>query len=391
MVSVPSVSLDLFSDAALIDPYDNYRALRDLGPLAYLENLGMYVASRHRDIKEILSRPDIFISGRGVMLNAVANDAYSGRVGLCSDGDAHRRTRSLEARPLTPSALRELRATIKAEADAVAETICREGRFDAVTRLAQHLPVTIVSSLVGLPEDGRERMLDWAAANFDAFGPLNDRTMAALALCEEMQNYAVTQCVPGKLKPGSWAAKLHEAADRGEIEEMEARFLALTYVGPSLDTTINATSSAIWLFAQNPRQWDALRERPAAIPNAINEAIRLETPLQAISRYALGDFELDGTRVPAHSRIILLYGSANRDERHWSRPETFDINRRNANEHLAFGHGRHQCIGNNLARMEIAALLAALAKRVRRFELHGHERALNNTLRGFKRLDVTVH
>ena len=389
--TVPSIEFDLYSDQQLFDPFDGYRKLRDLGPLVHLENLGMYVAARYRDVKEILSRPDIFISGKGVMMNDTVNSIFAGGIGLCSDGDEHRRIRKVEARPLNPRMLRELRDTITAEAEAVVGEVTAERHFDAATKLAQYLPVRIVSNLVGLPEEGRERMLIWAAANFDSFGPLNDRASSALSVFDEMVGYAMTQCVPEKLKPGSWAAMLHEAADHGEITEQDAKLMALSYVAPSLDTTIFATSSAIWMFANHPDQWRKLRERAALIPNAINEVIRIESPIQGFSRVAAEDFELDGSTIPAGSRVIILFGSANRDERYWGNPDEFNIERPNAVDHVGFGFGEHVCIGNNLARMEMAALFTALAKKVERFTQGSHQRVLNSTLRGFTKLEMTIN
>jgi cytochrome P450 len=116
----------------------------------------------------------------------------------------------------------------------------------------------------------------------------------------------------------------------------------------------------------------------------------METPIQGFSRVALTDHNFEGSTLPAMSRVIVLYGSGNRDERKWDNPERFDITRANVADHLAFGHGEHSCVGMNLARLEISALLTALAKRVKRFELHGTKRVLNNTLRGFETVDVTV-
>jgi cytochrome P450 len=389
--AIPSIHFDLYATEQLLDPFEGYRRLRDLGPLVYLENLGMYVASRYRDVKEILSRPDVFISGKGVMMNDTVNGIFAGGIGLCSDGAEHRRIRSVESRPLSPRALRALRDTITAEAETVVDEIARARRFDAVTRLAQYLPLRIVSNLVGLPEEGRERMLVWAAANFDSFGPLNERAGAALSVFDEMVNYAMTQAVPEKLKPGSWAAMLHEAAAAGEVSDQEARLMALSYVAPSLDTTIFATASAVWLFARHPEQWRLLRDRPTLIPNAINEVVRLESPIQGFSRYAVEDYDLDGAVIPKDSRVIILYGSANRDERRWDDGDMFDIQRQGVEAHVGFGHGEHVCIGNNLARMEMAALFTALIPKVERFELGDAERVLNSTLRGFSKLDVTIH
>jgi cytochrome P450 len=387
--SGPSSDLDLFSDEVLLDPYPTYCALREQGGAVWLSQIGMHVLTRYADVRDALANWQIFSSAKGVMMNQQMNDALRGIV-LCSDPPEHDVMRKVLMKPLSPVALRILTDRIKSEAETLVERLVAKRSFDAATELAQHLPITIVSDLVGLPEEGRERMLDWAAANFNCFGPLNQRTVDAFETVKEMLHYAFNEAVPGKLKPGGWAAMIYEAADRGEIRHDQCPVMMNDYMGPSLDTTIFATSSAIWLFANNPDQWDALRERPSLIPNAVNEIVRIESPIQNFSRVLTIDYDIDGLRLPAGSRTIVSYGAANRDPRKWVDPDRFDIHRREM-DHVGFGHGVHQCMGNNLARMEISALLNALVKRVRRFDLGSSERQLNNVLRGFRKLEVTVN
>lgn len=382
--------IDLYSKESLLDPYKNYKRIRDVGPFAYMNNLGMYVLARYAEMKEAIAHPEVFTSGSGVMMNATMNEALGGKIGLCTDGEEHQRIRRVESRPLTPRALRALRETITDEAEAVVERLVQRGSFDAVSDLAHYLPLSIVSNLVGLPEEGRERMLIWAAANFDSVGPLTDRSAKSLSVFEEMYSYAMNHCVRGKLKPGSWAEMLHDAADTGEITHDEARLMALSYVAPSLDTTIFAISNAIWLFAKNPEQWTDLCAHPALIPNAINEVLRLESPVQGFSRLTVTDYDFDGDIIPAQSRVIFLFGSANRDERRWPDPETFDIRRPRAGEHFAFGGGPHACVGMNLARMEVSAILTALSRKVIHFEEGSSKKTVNSTLKGFERLEITV-
>jgi cytochrome P450 len=386
---MPVSDIDLFSDKALLDPYPHYDALRELGPAVWLSRFGLYILTRFDDVRGALARPEIFSSAQGVMMNERMNQTLRGIV-LCSDDPEHDRMRKVLIAPLLPRALQELRDRITGEAEALVERLVAKKHFDAATELAQHLPVTIVSELVGLPEEGRERMLLWAQANFDCFGPMNQRTTDAFPIVEEMVRFAFTECIPGKLKPDGWAARIWAAAERGEIRPEQCPVMMNDYMGPSLDTTIFATQAAIRLFAENPDQWDLIRETPSLIPNAVNEVVRLESPIQNFSRVTTQPFVLDGVTLPAGARVIMSYGAANRDPRKWDDPARFDVQRR-AMDHLGFGHGVHQCIGNNLARMEIAALLTALAKRVRRIELHDAERCLNNVLRGHNRLDVTVH
>jgi cytochrome P450 len=389
MAQAPASDLELYTDAALTDPYPIYKELRDLGPAVFLNRYGLYVLPRYDGVRAALGNWQVFSSAHGVSMNDTMNEALRDGL-LCSDPPRHNVLRKIIEKPLTPRALSDLRERITTEAEALVERLVARGSFDAATELAQYLPVTIVSELVGLPEDGRERMLDWAPANFDCFGPMNPRTTKALTVVGEMVNYAFTQCVPGKLKPGGWASMIWEAADRGEIAKETCPFLMNDYMGPSLDTTIFAIANAIMLFAQHPDQWELIRQNPGFIPQAINEIVRLETPIQHFSRYVTEQADVDGATVPQGARVIVLYASANRDERKWSDPDVFNIMRPSTAEHLAFGFGEHVCVGMHLARMEIRALLTALAKRVKRFELGTTERILNNVLRGLSKCEVRV-
>ncbi len=390
MAKAPFSSLELFTTEALLDPFPIYRELRDLGPVVWLEAYNMFVLPRHAEVRHALENWQVFSSAGGVTMNDEMNEKLRGGL-LCSDPPTHDVLRKVIERPLTPKAVSTLRERVTAEAESIVGSLVDKGTFDVATELAPHLPVSIVSELVGLPEEGRERMLDWAPANFDCFGPINERTKAAFPIVSEMVNYAFTQCVPGKLKPGGWAQMIWDAAEKGEIDPAICPFLMNDYMGPSLDTTIFATISTIWLFARHPDEWEIVRKNPALLPQAINEAIRIESPIQAFSRYVAQDYEIDGVLLPRGSRAIVLFGSANRDERKWGDPENFRVMRSATNEHLGFGFGEHQCVGNNLARMEIRALLAALAKRVTRFELHEMERGVNNVLRGIRKCVVSVH
>lgn len=383
----PASDVALFDDDVLLAPYDAYRSLRDQRGAVWLERYSTFAISRFADVRACLLDNETF-SSSAVALNESMSRNLSGTM-LGSDEPTHSALRKVVAKPLSPQALQLLSEQINLSADAHVELLVQSGKFDGVADLARYLPLTIVSNLVGLPEEGRERMLDWAAASFDAFGPENPRTIKGFEIVRELVEFVLSKGTRDILLPGSWGAQLWDAADRGEIAPEKVPFMLIDYIAPSLDTTINATGSALWLFSQHPEQWDVIREKPAMIPNAVNEVIRLESPIQFFARKAMKDVVIDGVEVPVGRSLLMMFASANRDERFWEDPERFDV-RRKASEHLGFGQGVHQCMGNNLARMEIRALLVALAKRVQRFEISHSERARNNMLRGFARLDVQV-
>jgi cytochrome P450 len=166
--------------------------------------------------------------------------------------------------------------------------------------------------------------------------------------------------------------------------------LIFNFMGAAFDTTINAIGSIIWLLATNPSQWDALRGDPSLVPSAVNEGMRRESPLQIWGRFCRESTPVDGATVPEGTRVAVMIGSANRDERHYPDPDRFDV-RRNPGDHLGFGQGIHLCVGAPLARIEIASVLGALVKKVRTIELAGDPvRRLSNTTRGFESLPVAV-
>jgi cytochrome P450 len=302
----------------------------------------------------------------------------------------HHQLRRVVIRPLTPAALTSLRDEVEREAEAIVDRLCARGRFCATRELATHLPVTIVSSAIGLPEEGRKRMMEWSIGLFNCIGPMNDRARNSMPMLSEMMHYARTHAVPGKLKPGSWAEAIHHAAAAGEVPSEAVRVMMIDYMGPSLDTTIFGISSGVWLFANYPDRWALVRHDPSLIPGAINEILRMEAPIQGFSRYVARDYDLDGVSLPEGSRAIVFYGAANRDPRQFPHPDRFDIRRDNAGRHMAFGSGPHTCLGMNLARLEMGALFMALARKVKRFHIEVEERALNNVLRGFSKLIVSV-
>jgi cytochrome P450 len=386
--NTPRSSFDPYADDALRDPWPMYRELQAMGGAVWLDKYDMFAVTRYDSVIEVLQNHEAFPSSLGVMMNDDMNKVLRGNT-LCSDGEAHERLRRVVIRPVTPKALRSLQDEVTREANLIVDKVVAKRRFCAASELATYLPITIVSNAVGLPEEGRERMMEWSIGMFNCFGPMNERARNALPVLSEMMHYAKTQAVPGKLKPGSWAEALHQAADSAEVPREAVPVMMVDYMGPSLDTTIFAISSGIWLFAHHPEQWDLIREDPELIPAAINEILRMEAPIQDFSRYVGRDYPLNGVLLPQDTRAIVFYGAANRDGRKFPDPDRFDV-RRNPVAHMAFGAGPHMCMGMHLAKLEMRALFAALARKVRRFRIEREERLIHNILRGFSRLVVEV-
>lgn len=386
--TIPASDVDLYTEQARIDPYPIYDEFRALGSVVHLTRDDLYALPRYDDVRSALMDWRTFSSARGVFVDPGLNAQLEG-ITLCSDPPDHTTMRGVLGRPLRQDRMREIAPRIEAEAERVVTELVDRGRFDAATELAEHLPMAVVSDLVGLPDAGRAKMLEWAAAIWNVQGPANERFHAAMPAVQEFLGFADVDAVPGNIDPDGWAAHLYQAADRGEMTHDKCPVMMLDYVTPSLDTTILAISGAVRLFAEHPDQWDLLRADHRLIPHAINETLRLESPVPQFSRVLTEDHEVGGVPLPAGARVALLYGSANRDERHYPDPTRFDITRR-PSDHLAFGRGEHVCVGMHLARLEMTALLERLADRVRRFEIVEARPMINNGLRGLEHLEVTV-
>lgn len=380
----PTDDIDLYSDAEIASPWQTYARIRDTAPAVWLARNRVWAVGRYKDARAVLADHATFVSSRGIAGNDLTNRISPGNT-LASDPPEHTHLRAIVGRPLHPRALADIRPRIVAAAEALIDDLVTRDGFDAMDDLARHLPLGIVSDLVGLPQAGRARMLDWAAATFDAIGGDNARTAAARPRLAEMRAYVDDPATRAALKPDGWAARLYQAADQGLIPADKCPILMRDYLGPSLDTTIFATGHLIHRLATTPGAWDRLRADPGLAGNAINEAIRIDAPVRVFTRYVIRDADIDGVAIPAGARVAVLYASANRDERVWDAPDTYDLTRP-ANAHLGFGHGIHACLGMQLARMEMRALLDAMIPRVAAIRTGPPQQAMNNVLDGFATL-----
>lgn len=387
--NVPVYRPDVYTRSAILDPYPHYRALRDAGPVVWLARHRLYAFPRYAECKATLRDDGGYLSGHGVAANPLTNRLSRGTT-LNSDGADHDRRRKLVAHRLMPRALRTLEDEVDARARSIADDAVRRGAVDAVADLATALPLAVVPDLVGWPRDQRAHLLDWAAATFDVLGPANRLALKAVPRTVRMLRFARRVVRDRNVLPGSLADELLTAVDEGSLTVDEVPPLLVDYIAPSLDTTISAISSALYLFATHPDQWQLLREQPRLLPNAVNEVVRFESPLRAFTRKALRDNDVSGTRIPAGARVLVLYASANRDEREWDAPHVFDI-RNDAGRHVGFGNGAHACAGQGLARLETTAMLRALLDRVERIEIAAEPTwAVNNVIHRHERLPIRL-
>ena len=386
--SVPRTDIDIFGDDVLGDPYPHYKVLRDLGPVVYMEAHDIYAFARYDQVRASLLDWQTFTSAEGMGFNLALNQLTPGNV-EASDPPEHDRLRAILMQWLSPRRVRAFADDIELRADRLVAELMERPVVDAVVDLARPFPSLVVTNLVGLSDALRDKLIDWGDATFQCCGPLNERAEAAFPILEDLFTDLMS-ITKDDLKEDSVGRAIFEAVDAGQVDEDDAFQLLWDYTGPSVDTTIGAIGNIIWQFAENPGQWDLVRQDPSLIPAAINEVLRYDAPLQVLSRLSKREWDAAGTPVPAGARVAVMFASANRDERHYPDPDRFDV-RRNPQDHLGFGFGIHHCVGQSLARAEVHAVVQALAKRVRRIESAGEPvRHLNNTMRTLKSLPVQL-
>jgi cytochrome P450 len=386
---VPVYEPDIYATDAIVDPYPHYARLRQLGPVVWLSRQRVYALPRFSECKAVLRDDETFVSGNGVALNAIANRLSRGTT-LNSDGTDHDQRRKLLAHRMLPRALRAMSDSVDEQAAQVVDAALGGREIDGVADLACALPLAVVPDLVGWPIDQRDDLLAWGGATFDILGPFNRHWIKAFPSSVQMLRFARRVVRRRSVIEGSLGHDVLVAADDGKLPHRECPALMVDYVGPSLDTTISAISSALHLFATFPEQWEILKENRDLIPNAVNEVVRYESPLRAFSRKTRRETRIGDTKIPVGARVLVIYASANRDEHEWDRPDSFDI-RRDATRQLGFGHGAHACAGQGLARMETDAMLRALVERVDRIELVSPPMwAINNIIRRLEYLPIKL-
>jgi cytochrome P450 len=374
----PSTDVDLWADDVLLDPYPVFAELRELGPVVWLERYGAVALPRFEQVSAALADWRRFSSARGVGIDDQLN-SFLGENAIASDPPAHDQFRKPLVDQLWPEGLGPSVPAVEATALRFADEAVRAGCFDAVADLCRPYSLAVVGDLLGLPEEERSDYPVLAERAFNVFGPAGDRATDGFQAAAELVSRALNSDAPGALIPGR----------RGrQLWAIGMPSLIVSYTWPGIDTTVNALASAVLLFARHPDAWSELRADRSLIPSAFNEVLRLHSPVHFFTRSVNEPGKVGGVELTVGTKVLLMYGSANRDERRFEKPDTFDIHRA-GRSHLAFGRGVHLCAGMHLARLEAHSLLDALADRVARFELTTEPTwTVNHTLHGLATLPV---
>ena len=381
-------------DAELrVDPYPIFRRLRDEAPLYYNPKHDFYALSRFEDIERALVDHETYSNARGTVIELVQSNVPLSAGSLAfEDPPVQTRRRQLLSRVFTPRRMNALEPQARRFCRRSLDRLAGAERFDFVTDVAADFPLTMIGTMLGIPE-----------RDFAALGDRADSRV--LTEAGQKMEYADDHFSGSFFADYvDWRAK-HRSDDlmtellEAEYEDETGKTRRLTRQEVLTFTSVLATAGAEttvrligWagsVLAEHPEQRRELARDPARIPGAIEELLRYEPPAHGIARYVARDVELHGQTVPAGSAIAFLVGSANRDERAHPDPDRFDIHRE-ARQHLTFGLGIHYCLGAALARLETRVMLEEVLARFPEWEVDrdGARLASSSSVRGWETLPV---
>jgi cytochrome P450 len=354
-----AVEFDPFSDDFFNAPFNTYRRLRDEAPVYHNEKYGFWALSRYEDVEPALKDFETYSSARGVTLDMylAEPDPTQPPMIITMDPPEHTLMRKLVNKVFTPRAIADLEGMIRETITYVASTLDRTA-FDVVADFGAIFPVEIISTMLGVPPQHRQQIRLWLDNQLERnpgdFHVPPEGVEAAQAIgmfyyelvCERRahpQDDMISRLTQVDVIRGDGVAKL---------TDLEIAAFAMMLGGAGAETVVKLIGNAAVTFAANPDQWQKLREDRNKITGAFEELLRYEAPSQYQLRYSTRDVTLHETTIPAGSIVMLINGSATRDERAFADADRFDVDRKPSGHNLNFGYGVHSCLGAALARME---------------------------------------
>ncbi|MFK7917912.1 MAG: cytochrome P450 [Ilumatobacter sp.] len=399
-------------------PYPHYGAVRDDGPLFWHERSAMFFAARHDTVKQILRDTQTF-SSVGSNAKNVGSDAVMAEVAeimkqgwpraetmLTVDPPIHTSYRRLVSQAFSARRIAQLEDRVRAIAVDLIDRFPERGTIDFHRDFAVSLPVQVIHFALNMSDDVIDKIKAWSDAANVALGtdPSDEDRIAAAHLAVEGQRYwydeyqerlaRPTDDILSEIAHADYSPPGAAEGDTRKLEFPEVYSIVKQLMVAGNETTTKFLNETMRLLIENPAQWEALSaDRDGVVRDLVEEGLRMSSPNQGLFRYATIDTQIEGVRIPAGSKLWLMFGAANRDDAVFSDSETFDASRERLNEHLAFGMGRHFCIGAPLSRLEGTVAFDELAKR-----LHLPAFASENSfeyepsyvLRGLVQLDLVI-
>ncbi len=386
--------------------HDALSWLRANEPVAWVDNppyRPFWAVTKHADIMAIERDNELFVSGpRPLLAPADADDVMKAQqeagIGLRTlihmDDPHHRKVRAIGGDWFRPKAMRALKIRVDELAKRYVDKMRDVGpQCDFVTDIAADFPLYVILSLLGLPESDFPRMHKLTQEMFggdDEEHQRGDSTEDMLAVLADFFNYFTTLTASRRANPTEDLASAiaNGTIDGGPMSDMDTASYYVIIASAGHDTTRDAISGGLHALIQNPDQLARLAGDPGLMPTAVEEMIRISTPVKEFMRTATADTEVRGVPIAEGESVYLAYVSGNRDEEVFDNPFRFDVGR-DPNRHLAFGYGVHFCLGAALARMEMNSLYTELIPRLESIELAGEpELSATTFVGGLKHLPI---
>jgi cytochrome P450 len=371
---------DLYSAAFRAATHETYAQMRDRDPVFCQPGLDgetpIWFVTRYDDVVSILLDDERFVLDPALALTEVElaelraaspipEDDRINRNLLALDGDDHRRLRRLVTKAFTPRMVEQLRPRIQEIADELLERVEGSGEMDLVDDYAFPLPITVIAELLGIPAEDQGRFRVWSAAFVTP--ALTDEAKAQFVVhVEEFLAYLHELFARRRAEPGDdLVSGLVQAEEHGDaLSEDELSSMAILLIVAGHETTVSLVASSVLTLLTHPAELDRIRDDPDALPNAIEELLRFESPVErSLTRWAATDVELGGHTIRRGEFVIAVLGSANRDPGRFADAEILDLGRGDA-RHVGFGRGSHYCLGAPLARIETEIALRTLFDRL---------------------------
>ncbi|OMC53291.1 cytochrome [Mycobacterium sp. IS-2888] len=393
MTSATGVYYDPFDFDIDDDPYPVWKRLRDEAPLYHNDKYNFYALSRYEDVSRELMNFDTFRSGRGTTMDIIMSgvEVPPGII-LFEDPPIHDLHRRLLSRVFTPRRMEAIEPLTRAFCVRALDPLVGTGKFDFVENLGSMIPMRTIGYLLGIPEDSQESIRDRGGRSLTLKeGTFRPATKEFFEQSYQMFADYIDWRVDhpsDDLMTQLLNAEVEEDGSTRRLTRVEVLQYTSMIAGAGNETTTRLIGFAGQLLAEHPDQRRQIVENPSLIPMAIEEVLRYEAPSPVQARYVARDVESHGTTIPEGSIMLLLNGSANRDERRYPEGEKFDIHR--GDTHLSFGHGLHFCLGSALARMQARVALEEVIKRWPDWEVDyaNARKAHTSSVRGWSKLPV---
>lgn len=378
------------------DPYPYYRRLRDEAPLYRNDELKFWALSRHTDVLAGFRNSTELSNIYGVSLDPISrnSDAHKVMSFLALDDPAHLRLRTLVSKGFTPRRIRELEPRVTEIAVQHLDIALQSDSFDYVDEFAGKLPMDVISELMGVPQPDRARIRALADGVMHRDDGLADVPASAMQASADLLVYYADMVSQRRKRPSDdlTSALLEAEIDGDRLTDDEIMAFLFLMVVAGNETTTKLLANAAYWGARNPDQLAPVYDDHSRIPLWVEETLRYDTSSQILARSVSGELTFYDTTLADGDVLLLLPGSANRDDRVFEDADEYQIGREIGSKLVSFGSGAHFCLGAHLARMEARVALAELFKRIRGYEVDEANavRVHSSNVRGFAHLPITV-